>query len=147
YDKWLDTALATWREMLAVADRYNVKVMFENTYETDPAVHKQLFEELDSPNLGFCLDTGHVMAFAGSTWQLWLDALAPWLGQLHLHDNDGKGDDHIAIGKGIFNFRELFDFLGSHEFQPLITLEPHSEEDLWQSLAAIDAMNLFRNVT
>ena len=142
FDSWLATALETWRQLLEIADQYNTRVMFENTYETSPEVHKILFEQLDAPNLGFCMDTGHLTAFAHTSWQPWLAELSPWLGQLHLHDNDGAGDNHLALGLGIFDFRELFNFLNKNH-PPLLTLEPHSKEDLWQSLSYIQRTGLF----
>ncbi len=142
-DKWLTTALKTWQPLLEIADQAGVDVMFENTYEIRPDIHKLLFEKLDAPHLGFCLDTGHLSAFARTSWQPWMDDLAPWLGQLHLHDNDGSNDHHIALGKGIFNFSDFFSFLSVQSLSPVLTLEPHTEEDLWESLDYIQRTSLF----
>lgn len=142
YD-WLGTSVDTWKGLLDVAEDSGTRVMFENTYEKLPDIHLQLFNELPGSNFGFCLDVGHLMAYAGSTWQIWLNELQPWLGQVHLHDNDGKRDEHIAIGQGCFDFVELFDHLRANDLTPLITLEPHSEKDLWTSLDAIKRLLLF----
>ncbi len=143
-DAWLATALATWRPLLEKAEQSNTLVMFENTYEISPDIHKILFEQLAADHLGFCLDTGHLTAFAHTSWQPWLAELGPWLGQLHLHDNDGAGDHHLALGQGVFDFQELFDSLNSSETSPpLLTLEPHSREDLWLSLEYIEQTRLF----
>ena len=142
---WFEHSVETWSELLEIANDTNTPVMFENTYEKNPEVHLQLFKELPGSNFGFCLDVGHLMAFAGSTWQVWLEKLQPWLGQLHLHDNTGKNDDHIAIGQGQFNFQELFTHLKENKLSPLITLEPHTEKDLWASLEAIRSMKLFQD--
>lgn len=146
-DEWLRISVDTWSELLEVAAKYDTPVMFENTYEQLPDTHLRLFEQLPGSNFGFCLDVGHLMAYAGSTWQIWLDKLQPWLGQIHLHDNDGGRDDHIAIGQGRFNFNELFDHLHTNDVSPLITLEPHSEKDLWCSLEAIHSLGLLRKDT
>ena len=142
FDEWLQRSLATWTELIPMAERAGTRVMFENTYEQGPRVHRKLLEALDAKNVGFCLDVGHLLAFAGTGWRQWLDELGPWLGQLHLHDNDGSSDAHLAIGRGRFDFQGLFDYLGRQGLEPLLTLEPHSEEDLWQSLAAMQAMAL-----
>jgi len=142
-ERWLETSVATWTPLVDTAEAAGTRVMFENTYETDPSIHRLLLSELDSKNTGFCLDTGHLMAFAGTGWQPWLDQLSPWLGQLHLHDNDGREDKHIAVGAGIFDFQSLFNHLRQEERSPLVTLEPHNEEDLWLSLENIKKMKLF----
>lgn len=142
FDEWLQRSLATWNELVPMAEHCGTRVLFENTYEDHPSVHRRLLKAIDSQNTGFCLDVGHLLAFASSGWQQWLDDLGPWLGQLHLHDNDGTSDAHLAIGRGKFDFQGLFGFLRHQDMRPLITLEPHSEEDLWLSLAAMRAMAL-----
>ena len=143
FDRWLETSLATWSPLVKRAGAAGTFVMFENTYESNPFAHKQLLEQLDAENAGFCLDTGHLLAFAGTGFQPWLAELAPWLGQLHLHDNDGTTDAHLALGKGVFNFVHLFHFLKENTIQPLITLEPHSKDDLLCSLEFLDTTKLF----
>lgn len=133
-EHWLENSIETWSALINIAARSHVRVMFENTYETTPDIHHRLLTELNSPHTRFCLDTGHLLAYAGTSWQIWLESLLPWLGQLHLHDNKGDRDDHIAVGTGLFNFSELFDFLRAKKQKPLITLEPHSIQDLWTTL-------------
>jgi sugar phosphate isomerase/epimerase len=140
--EWLANSLETWRQLLPIAAGQGVVVAFENTYETNPEQHRRVLTALDSPAARFCLDVGHVMAFAKNTWQDWLPALAPWLTQLHLHDNTGAGDDHLAVGAGRFDFSGLFSYLRTQQLRPLITLEPHQEEGLWASLQALELFEL-----
>ena len=68
--------------------------------------------------------------------------MTPWLGHLHLHDNTGSLDSHLAIGRGDFDFEALFSYLSANNIGPLITLEPHSEDDLWASLKALREMGV-----
>ena len=140
---WLRHSLDTWNELLDLADRTSTPVMLENTYECTPEIHHTLLTNLAGRNIGFCLDVGHLTAYAHSTWQVFLKTLLPWLRHLHLHDNRGERDEHIAIGQGCFPFQELFTFLRQQHLTPLVTLEPHSEQDLWSSLQAIAEMKLF----
>ena len=140
--EWLANALETWQELLAVAAPTGVVLMLENTYEKTPAVHREIFTRLASPNARFCLDAGHTLAFAGNSWRDWLPELTPWLGHLHLHDNRGNHDEHLAIGQGIFDFAGLFGYLRENDLRPTITLEPHREEDLVKSLAALAKLEL-----
>jgi len=144
-EQWFKHAGETWQELLKIAEQNKTCVMFENTYETTPDIHYRLFTEINSRYLRLCLDTGHLMAYAGTSWQLWLDKLLPWLGQLHLHDNAGRRDEHLAIGSGRFDFQELFHFLNSKNLSPLVTLEPHTEEDLWLSLEYIEKNQFFKD--
>ena len=146
-EKWAEASLGTWRELTSIATQNNCLLMLENTYETDPDAHKLMLSSLDSDNARFCLDVGHLMSFAKSPWQEWLPRLSPWLGQLHLHDNNGDQDQHLAPGLGNFNFEELFQFLKSNGLTPLVTLEPHSEEDLWAAFAYLDKTKLLDHLS
>jgi len=143
FDEWLETSLDTWRELITIAEPFATPIMFENTYEKDPGIHKIVLESLGSPLARFCLDVGHLLAFAHASWQDWLTTLGHWLGQLHLHDNNGLLDEHLPVGKGNFDFEGLFSHLKSNKFTPIITLEPRSESDLWESLNTLDRLTLF----
>jgi sugar phosphate isomerase/epimerase len=142
-DKWFTNALETWEGILETAVKHKTPMMLENTFETNPEMHLRILEALDSEYARFCLDVGHVMAFARNTWQDWLPAMKPYLGQLHLHDNYGMSDDHLALGKGLFDFAGLFDFLKQNELDPVITLEPHHADGLPESLEFIDSLHYF----
>ena len=137
-DGWMTRACRTFGELVGIAAESRTPVMFENTYETTPAVHRELLSRLDSPYARFCLDCGHTLAFARTPWQDWLPELAPWLGQIHLHDNMGDIDAHLGLGQGIFDFAGLFAFLEENRLKPLITLEPHHRGGLEQSLAFLE---------
>lgn len=141
--QWLDTSLETWRKLVTLAETLETPIMFENTYEPGPRVHKMLLEALDSPCARFCLDVGHLLSFAKEPWTKWLASLEPWLGQLHLHDNHGFRDEHLPVGMGDFDFAGLFSTLKTKNIMPIITLEPRSESDLWDSVNALDRLALF----
>ncbi len=146
FDRWLLRALETWKPLLLLAQNRNIPIMFENTFEKTPSAHMTVLKELNSPYAKFCLDVGHLMAFSNSQYQEWLPALAPWLGQLHLHDNNGETDEHLAPGRGKFNFMDLFGFLKKNKLQPIITFEPHSEENLWETFDYLLATKLLSDI-
>lgn len=135
-DEWFAATHETFRQLLTVAAETQTTLALENTYETEPSQHLRLMQALDSPLAKICLDVGHLLAFAKCPWQDWRPAL-PFLGHLHLHDNQGVTDTHQAIGRGRFDFAGFFAALAEQQCQPRLTLEPHSEDDLWGSLAAL----------
>ena len=124
---WFKYSLEAWQHFLAFCTERQTPFMLENTYEKNPKQLKRVLEALDSPYARFCLDVGHVMAFAKSRWQDWLPEMAPWLGQLHLHDNNGDFDVHLGLGEGIFDFEDFFSFITKENLKPLVTLEAHHE--------------------
>jgi sugar phosphate isomerase/epimerase len=75
--------------------------------------------------------------FSETTMQDWLKTLGPFLKQIHLHDNNGMNDDHLALGAGKIDFEYLFEYIDKNCPRPIITLEAHEEKWMWQSLEAL----------
>ncbi len=115
--------------------------MLENVYEHRPDEILELFERLHTQNVGLCLDCGHLTAFGRAPLEEWLDVLGPFIGQLHLHDNGGKKDDHLAMGRGLIDFRPLFAYLQTHPIRPpVVTMEVHRYDDIWASLEFLERL-------
>jgi sugar phosphate isomerase/epimerase len=52
-----------------------------------------------------CLDVGHAHALSRTPLEAWVERLAPRVVQLHLHDNDGSWDQHLAVGEGSIDWQ------------------------------------------
>ncbi|MEN8141588.1 MAG: sugar phosphate isomerase/epimerase family protein [Thermodesulfobacteriota bacterium] len=141
-DLWFEQAVATWSHFARRAEEAHTTLMLENTYEKSPAQLKRILTALNSDHARFCLDVGHVLAFAKNRWQDWLPELSPFLGQLHLHDNHGDRDSHLAVGQGIFDFASLFNYLREIQARPILTLEAHQEDDVVKGFAALEGLGL-----
>ena len=134
-EEWIDNSLDTWSWLAGGLVEQGSRLMLENVYEDEPQDTRIILERLKSQNVGFCLDAGHLFAFGKSELKPWLEELGSYIGQLHLHDNHGRNDEHLPLGQGNIDFKHLFAYLISNDLpRPIITLEPHREEDLWPSL-------------
>jgi len=134
-DVWTENCLEIWTWLANQIFEKGSKLMLENVYEEQPQDMLIIFERLPHQRVGFCLDTGHLTAFGNGDLASWLTSLGSYLGQLHLHDNHGKNDEHLALGNGAIDFDVLFEHLKNKAHHPpIITIEPHTEGDLWQSL-------------
>ncbi len=134
-DLWIDNSLHTWSRIAGEIRSGGARMMLENVYEQSPNDMIDLLENLKDFGVGFCLDSGHQAVFSTAPIPEWIASLGPYLGQLHLHDNCGNHDEHLAMGQGCFDFQQLFNLVRTvSPRQPVITLEPHKEEDLLLSL-------------
>ncbi len=133
-DIWLKRSMGTWSKVLGLAEKTGVKVAIENIVDTEPSHLVRLAGEMNHPLFGLCLDVGHRELFSNLTPVQWLSETAPWLFELHLHDNFGVGDDHLPVGEGKIEWREFFEKLGELGINPIHTLEAHSEDDALKSL-------------
>ena len=134
-EEWIESSLDTWSWLAGGLVEQGSRLMLENVYEDDPQDIRIIFERLKNQKAGFCLDAGHLFAFGQGNLKPWLEGLGSYIGQLHLHDNHGRNDEHLPLGQGNIDFKHLFAYLISNDLpRPIITLEPHREEDLWPSL-------------
>lgn len=145
-ERWTENSIDTWQRLLPIAREMNTIITLENVYENNPDYLVLLLDSLKSPYLHFCFDTGHFNAFSKASLKEWMDRLGPYLKQLHLHDNKGFADEHLPVGDGNFPFYELFKILEAQSIYPVITLEPHTEEDLRKSLENIKEMKLLGTI-
>jgi sugar phosphate isomerase/epimerase len=138
-DLWVDNSVETWSWFGQALNAEGVSLMLENVYEGSPDDILVLLKRLENQGTGFCLDTGHQAVFSHVALEKWIESLGPYLGQLHLHDNRGEKDEHLAIGKGAIDFNSFFDELKSlKKDPPLITLEPHREQDFRPSIEYLE---------
>ncbi len=133
-DLWLENSLYTWSKVVQKAQDYGVRILVENVFDPEPDHLYRLFSRLNSPCFGHCLDIGHHYLFSRVSISSWLDALGPWLGEVHLHDNHGVLDEHLALGEGKIDFAGFFAQLESHRLNPTLVLECHTKERVILSL-------------
>jgi sugar phosphate isomerase/epimerase len=139
-DAWVEKSLEMWSWLGEGIRDAGALLMLENVYEQDPDDIRVLFENLRAQRVGFCLDTGHHAVFSRASLEMWVKSLGPYLGQIHLHDNSGIRDDHLGLGEGgSVDFEALFrQLIASREEPPVVTFEPHKEEDLWPSVEYLE---------
>lgn len=103
-----------------VADSTGTRILYENTYRLlEPLM--EAINECSSPLVGFLLDVGHAN-FAGGIREL--HATMSSRGKLfamHLHDNNGKWDNHAPLGSGTVDLEGI-------EFPPYIAVEVRNWE-------------------
>jgi sugar phosphate isomerase/epimerase len=92
-------------------------------FDQDPAPMVVLMRELeDVPRVSACLDFAHASAF-GDNAEEWVRALLPYASHLHLNDNDGIADLHLAIGEGKLDYTPLCRAIAESGAQPSVLIE------------------------
>ena len=103
---------------------------------------KRMNRETNSDIFKVCLDTGHAN-FCGTDPADAVRLLGKeYLGALHVHDNNGKADQHYIPGKGTIDWRAFSDALEEIGFEGALSFEtavpheiPEGEERDRQELA------------
>lgn len=119
-ETWLTGNIEFWhREIHRWADA-GIVIVLENDIDRSPDLMLKLVNEVDNPCLGLCMDIGHQHVFSELAAPEWVRRMSKQLWHIHLHDNDGLGDQHRSIGRGTIDFESFYAAL--LEFAPQATL-------------------------
>ena len=91
------------KRVLELCEKVNVPLAIENI--NYPDLFKTVFEKINHPYLKVCYDSGHNNVFDKQTdyLSLYRDKIIC----LHLHDNNGKSDEHTLNRFGTINWNEI----------------------------------------
>jgi hypothetical protein len=133
-EAFIGNSVSAWKRVIEATDS---NLFLENTNERSPYPLQLLLEELPKARSSMCLDIGHWhYAGMGSCFQNleeWISLCSNRLGHLHLHDNDGSGDQHYSIGKGRIDFALLWSLLRQYSLNPSATVENQTPQELLES--------------
>jgi sugar phosphate isomerase/epimerase len=121
------TNLDLFRAMLPIAEEEGVILCIENMPMKAHAISRtqrmyEFVQEINHPNLGMCLDTGHANVFADDCGDM-VRLIAPVLKTLHVHDNMGDKDSHLPPYKGTINWERFTSALREIGFAGVLSIE------------------------
>ena len=74
----------------------------------------------------------------------WLENLKPYIRHLHLHDNHGGWDEHLALGQGNIPLKLILEFIRDCQKQADLTIENSDIQFCRASIAVLE--DFFRRV-
>ena len=122
YPVWyVGQSVSFWKDFLK--EDPGVEIVLENVLETQPDLILEILEGVDDPRLRMCFDVGHINAYSYIPIMDWLETCAPWIGHIHVNNNDGREDLHQGLQDGIIPMKELLQRIESMCPEATITLE------------------------
>lgn len=101
---WKELSAPVWKETQRRAAELGVVVCLENSYEPTAEFFKGLFEVFSHGSLSMCYDPAHVHLYSRDGQSAWVVTLGHRVTHLHLNDNHGSSDDHLALGQGNMSY-------------------------------------------
>src|SRR5580693_8476843 len=93
-DYAIEAAFGSLEELMVFAGQRGVEILLENTPNAlATAEGLQLFNSMTHLKLNYVFDTGHAHIGAGIAHEF--EIMKPRIRSLHVHDNDGKEDQHL----------------------------------------------------
>lgn len=106
----------------------DIQILMENVLDPYPEPLRDVAEQVKHPAFGICLDVGHAHCYSQAgkrkadmeddtahtntgvqsrAVQRWISVLKPYIRHLHLHDNCGDRDSHLAVGQGTVSWSDV----------------------------------------
>lgn len=132
---FLDLSSEVWQDVLNVAIENDIVISIENSIESTPEIIVKLLSRMNSTSFKACFDIGHFNAFGERSIFECLKEYPPHsIDEIHLSDNNGDFDTHLALGEGEIDFVRFFKEIDKLGIEPIVTSEPHSKEDIDKNL-------------
>ena len=132
--KRFERAHGVLRELSTLASESGLILAVENLppnyLGNEPEELFELIDGIDKKSIGFCFDVGH--ANLSGNFCEFAEKLLPYSVETHIHDNNGKVDQHKFPGEGTINWKEFSEVYKASKSNATIMLEcvPPSEM-LW----------------
>jgi sugar phosphate isomerase/epimerase len=123
-DHAIDSAFTSLEELIVFARQRGVEILLENIpNELSTAERLNFFNNITHLNLNYVFDTGH--AHIGGGIEHEFEIMKPRVRSLHVHDNDGKEDQHLVplLGAGTVDWVRTMELLRSRPDQYPLMLE------------------------
>lgn len=140
-DSWLDRNEEYWRQILK--DYPKQRIYIENMFDDSPELLEKLARRMtDEPRFMVCLDTAHAM-ISGSPFEPWLTRLKPYVGHIHINDNNGMEDLHQPVGSGCFDWNIFNNWILSLKDKPSVLIEVRSYDELMDSVKYMEKNGIY----
>ncbi|MGN0015138.1 MAG: sugar phosphate isomerase/epimerase family protein [Candidatus Gastranaerophilaceae bacterium] len=140
-NNYLEGSVKFWKEYIKQFEDKGMFACIENVLEDSPENLIKIVDEVNSPFLKICLDTGHANLCSQIPPSEWINIYGNRLHHMHLHNNFKTNDDHAGLKYGTVNFLSVVDALKKHNLSPLIVFEIFDKEQLMESI------DVFKSIT
>ena len=123
YNTFIENKIIFWKDFIKRFEDEGIIVVLENTYEDEPDIILSIVNNINSPNLKICVDTGHVNINSSSKVEEWVEKIGSKLHHMHLHNNSGRFDEHNSLLNGTIDFDKVIKTLQNNNYNPNLVIE------------------------
>ena len=142
----LDSAFSSLDEIRVFASQRGVEVLLENTPNAmSSATRLNSFLAQTHLNLNYCFDVGHAHMLGSIETEF--ELMKERIRSTHVHDNDGRDDQHLFPTLGTVNWQKTMQLLGSRASQYPVMLElrepPEMQHPVAEAKESIDKLSAY----
>ncbi|WP_407423561.1 sugar phosphate isomerase/epimerase family protein, partial [Methanobrevibacter sp.] len=90
---------------------------------------KRLDEFLTENDMSMTLDIGHANHVGYSADEMYFDSIK----HIHMHDNFGDDDSHLALGEGSIDLKRIINTFESKKYDGIYIIEVNDEDSIKKS--------------
>ncbi len=134
---WIDENIKYWSMILE--KHSDINIYLENMFDDSYQIIEKISEELIKyDNYGVCLDYAHASITKVKPSD-WASKIGRYVKHIHINDNDGISDLHLAWGEGIIDRFDFYDCYKKYMSNATILLETDGNENAKRSLEQLIA--------
>ncbi len=137
--EWRERLVGSLRELVTQAEDEEIILALENAYDPDATVLREVVDEIASPWLRFSADLGRAACFSRMAPEEWILAFKERIIMISCHDNEGMEDDHLACGRGVVGYDQVFLALQEADVSCVVNLDV-AHEDLDESISHLESV-------
>ena len=146
-DEYMRINTEFFTELCKVAEKEQVVICFENMPMpklpiASPADILDFVKRIDSPYFKVCLDTGHASVLKISAGDA-VRETGDYLKVLHVHDNNGRADQHLLPFSGVTDWQGFSKALKDIGFEGALSLECAVGKNLPDSIKEYHQIGLY----
>lgn len=128
------------RKIIDYSKKKKVKMIYESNKDFYPDTCLDVLKRF--PDIGYNLDLGHIniahrLKYFNYSIDDFINKIKDRIVYIHLHNNNGKKDQHISLKKGTLNWKHILDLLDFKKIKKLI-IEQHEMKDVTSTKKDLD---------
>ena len=109
-------------ELIPLLEKYDARIALENLPSGNWEILSGLLDDYPAERIGFCFDSGHCNITARTHYEE-SEKYASRIIAVHLHDNNGSGDQHQSPFYGTFNWEWLTGIMKKSSYNAVLNFE------------------------
>jgi sugar phosphate isomerase/epimerase len=142
----LEGLISVLKELRPVAEEWGITICLENHYQNNLEFiedYEEIFDRIDSPNIGLCVDDGHFHA-SNVDFQAIIERLGRKIVHVHLKENREAGkSSFVRFGQGTTRHEIILNGVKKFAYDGFATIEFPPQQDgstLREDLSAARSM-------
>ncbi|MCR4648755.1 MAG: sugar phosphate isomerase/epimerase [Lachnospiraceae bacterium] len=132
FERWVESNESCFRDVCS--DYPEITVLMENMFDYDSRALYELSKKMeDVENFGICLDYAHAFLSKEKPGE-WVLKLKKYIKHVHINDNDGEFDLHLAVGSGKIDWDEFKKYRDEYFPDATILIEVNGIEKIKDSI-------------